>query len=137
MQILLYLSALAPSIVLTYLLRGVGLSSILLLLGWTVVLSIAETALGMLLGAIARTRMLQVIAAVVLLAGLFLVYVHVAELHHRLWLSSMPVPGRSEFLISAGLASVLAAIVTIALRLRRQLSTSQAKTTRLRCVAAF
>ena len=114
-QILLYLSALAPSIVLTYLLRGVGLNSILLLLGWTVILSIAETALGMLLGAIARTRMLQVIAAVMLLAGLFwstfmwLSYI-------SFFLSSMPVPGRSEFLISAGLASVLAAIVTIALR---------------------
>ncbi|MEZ6074922.1 MAG: hypothetical protein R3C56_04360 [Pirellulaceae bacterium] len=115
-QILLYLSALAPSIVLTYLLRGVGLSSILLLLGWTVLLSIAETALGMLLGAIARTRMLQVIAAVVLLGGLFWGMGMWLSFIINFGLASMPVPGWSEFLISAGLASVLAAIVSIALR---------------------
>ncbi len=115
-QILLYLSALAPSIVLTYLLGGVGLSSILLLLGWTVILSIAETALGMLLGAIARTRMLQVIAAVVLLGGLFWSMGMWLTFVIGYGLPSMPVPGRDEILVSAGLASVLAAIVTIALR---------------------
>ena len=115
-QILLYLSALAPSIVLTYLLRGVGLSSILLLLAWTVVLSIAETALGMLLGAIARTRMLQVIAAVVLLGGLFWAMYMWLYFVMDFGLPSMPIPGRQEYLISAGLASVLAAICTIALR---------------------
>lgn len=115
-QIVLYLSALAPSIVLTYLLRGVGLSSILLLLGWTVFLSIAETALGMLLGAIARTRMLQVIAAVVLLGGLFWGMGMWLSFIISFGLASMPVPGWSEFLVSAGLASVLAAIVSIALR---------------------
>lgn len=115
-QILLYLSALAPSIVLTYLLRGVGLSSILLLLGWTVILSIAETSLGMLLGAIARTRMLQVVAAVMFLGGLFWAMFIWLSFIISFGLPSMPIPGQSEFLISAGLASVLAAIVTIALR---------------------
>ncbi|MCA9133244.1 MAG: hypothetical protein KDA45_08815, partial [Planctomycetales bacterium] len=39
-QILLYLSALAPCIVLTYLLRGVGLFTILFLLGLTVVFAV-------------------------------------------------------------------------------------------------
>ncbi len=71
-QILLYLSALAPCIVLTYLLRGVGLYTILLFLAWTVVLSVCETALALLIGAVARTRLLQVGAAVLVLAGLFL-----------------------------------------------------------------
>src|SRR5690606_27075610 len=115
-QIVLYLSALAPSIVLTYLLRGVGMSTILLLLGWTVVLSIVETGLGMLLGAVARTRMLQVAAAVLLLAALFGVMGMWLSFVISVGLSQMPVPGQVEFLVSAGFISLLAIIITIALR---------------------
>ncbi len=74
LQILLYLSALAPCIVLTYLLRGVTLSSILVVLGMTVVFSIGETAIALLLAAVARTRMLQSGAGVLLLAGLLIVF---------------------------------------------------------------
>ena len=50
LQIMLYLSALAPCIVLTYLLRGLSLFAILFLLGLTVAFSVSETALALLLG---------------------------------------------------------------------------------------
>lgn len=70
LQILLYLSALAPCIVLTYLLRGVSLDSILFILGLTVTFSIAETAVALLLAAVSRARVLQAGATVMLLIGL-------------------------------------------------------------------
>jgi len=70
LQTLLYLSALAPCIVLTYLLRGVSLDSILFVLGLTVTFSVAETALALLLAAVSRARILQAGATVLLLIGL-------------------------------------------------------------------
>ena len=70
LQILLYLSALAPCIVLTYLLRGVSLDSILFVLGLTVTFSVGETALALLLAAVSRARILQAGATVLLLIGL-------------------------------------------------------------------
>ncbi len=70
LQILLYLSALAPCIVLTYLLRGVSLDSILFVLGLTVTFSVGETALALLLAAVSRARILQAAATVLLLIGL-------------------------------------------------------------------
>ncbi len=74
LQIVLYLSALAPCIVLTYLLRGVSLFSILFLLGLTVLFSACETALALLLASIARTRMLQTGVSVLVLAGLLIAF---------------------------------------------------------------
>ncbi len=71
-QIVLYLSALVPSIVLTYLLRGVGLGAILFFLGLTIAFSIFETALALLLAAIASTRMIQNLTSVAALAGLLM-----------------------------------------------------------------
>ena len=69
-QILLYLSALAPCIVLTYLLRGVGLFTILFSLGFTVAFSITETAIALLLASLSRSRMLQTGSSVLLLGAL-------------------------------------------------------------------
>ncbi|MFK7736387.1 MAG: ABC transporter permease [Pirellulaceae bacterium] len=69
-QIMLYLSALAPCIVLTYLLRGVSLFTILVLLGLTLTFSICETALALLFAAVGRTRMVQNLVSVLVLAGL-------------------------------------------------------------------
>jgi hypothetical protein len=69
-QIMLYLSALAPCIVLTYLLRGVSLFTILFLLGLTLTFSICETALALLFAAVGRTRMVQNLVSVLVLAGL-------------------------------------------------------------------
>jgi hypothetical protein len=70
LQIVLYLSALAPCIVLTYLMRGVSLFSILYLLSLTLVFSVCETALALLAASISRARMLQAGATVLLLIGL-------------------------------------------------------------------
>lgn len=69
-QILLYLSALVPCIVLTYLLRGVSLFTILYMLGLTILFSISETALALMLAAVSRSKMVQNLVSVLALAGL-------------------------------------------------------------------
>lgn len=115
-QILLYLSALAPCIVLTYLLRGVGLYTIVVFLGWTVALSVAETALALLLGAVARTRMMQVGAAVLALAGLFLgVGVWLSFLLSA-GLSQFSTPATADLVIQTAMLCMLAASVSLVLR---------------------
>lgn len=115
-QILLYLSALAPCIVLTYLLRGVGLYTILFFLVWTVVLSLCETALALLLGAIARTRMLQVGAAVAALAGLFFGVGTWVTFLLSVGLSSFPAPVSGELVAYFAVFLVLAMAVSLVLR---------------------
>lgn len=70
LQLLLYLSAIAPCIVLTYLLRGVSLFSIFIILGFTVLFSVSETAIALLLASVSRSRVVQVGAMVLVLASL-------------------------------------------------------------------
>ena len=72
LQIVLYVSALAPCILLTYLLRGVSLFEILLFLGLTITFSVCETALALLLAAISQTRVLQVFATLAAIGGLII-----------------------------------------------------------------
>jgi hypothetical protein len=115
-QILLYLSALAPCIVLTYLMRGVGLYTILFFLGWTVMLSICETALALLLGAIARTRMLQVGAAVLALAGLFAAVGTWLSFLLSVGLNTLNSPASSDFVLIVALLMILAASISLVLR---------------------
>jgi hypothetical protein len=56
LQILLYVSALTPCIVLTYMLRGVSLISILLLLGATIAYSIMLVSGALMVATVSRTR---------------------------------------------------------------------------------
>lgn len=70
LQILLYVSALAPCIMLTYMLRGVSLMSLLLLLGIAVAYSIMLVSCALLLATASRTRSGQGGMSVLLLAVL-------------------------------------------------------------------
>ncbi len=56
LQILLFVSALTPYIVLTYMLRGVSLFSILILMSVTIVYSIMLVSVALLVATVARTR---------------------------------------------------------------------------------
>lgn len=116
LQIVLYLSALAPCIVLTYLLRGVSLFSILFLLGLTVVFSICETAVALLLAAISRTRLVQNGVAVIALAGLLIAFFSwialiVGEGFEEF--NSMP---REGYMVLFALATIVAIAVSLVLR---------------------
>lgn len=72
-QILLYLSALAPCIMLTYLLRGLGLGTIAFVLGITVAISLLETALSLALASVSVSRLVQNGVTVLFLIALLVI----------------------------------------------------------------
>ena len=71
LQMIVYLSALAPCIAFTYLLRGVDVATILLVLAYAVFACIGLSAIGLLVAAATRHRQQQVFLSVLLAAGLF------------------------------------------------------------------
>ena len=71
LQTIIYFSALTPCIALTYLLRGVGLGSILLVLSITAGMSLCFSTIAILLAALARGREQQVLMTLVLFLILF------------------------------------------------------------------
>ncbi len=70
LQMLVYYSALAPCIAFTYLLRGVAVLTVILLLFYTFVGSVMLSVAGLLLAAISRTRVWQMLISVGMLVGL-------------------------------------------------------------------
>ena len=70
LQMMVYYSAIAPSIAFTYLLKGVDIVSIGLLLLHSFVISVVLSILGLLAATITRARHWQVLVSVVLIAGL-------------------------------------------------------------------
>lgn len=71
LQITIYLSALAPCLVFTYLLRGVELVQILLLIVYAVLSSIGLSLLGLVIAAATKQKYAQVVMSVALAGGLF------------------------------------------------------------------
>ena len=70
LQMLVYYSALSPCIAFTYLLRGIDILTIVLLLGYTFLLSLLLCGVGLLAAAATRARHVQVLLSVLLLMGL-------------------------------------------------------------------
>ena len=102
-------SALAPCIVLTYLLRGIGLFTILFLLGLTIVFSVAETAIALLLASVARTRLIQTGVSVLVLGGLLLGIFGWLTLLIGEGITTFSNPPREIYLVLFALLSVVAA----------------------------
>lgn len=116
LQIVLYLSAIAPCIVLTYLLRGVSLFPILFLLGLTVTFSIGETAIALMLASVARTRMLQNGVSVLLLAALFFGFVPWISLILAEGVNEFSNPPNEVYIVLFAIATVVALAVSLVLR---------------------
>jgi hypothetical protein len=76
LQIIVYLATLSPGFVITYLLRGVLLSSIVYYLVFTLQFSIALTGLSILAAALGRSKFLQVLSSIAVLAGLMFCFVY-------------------------------------------------------------
>lgn len=74
LQIVVYLSALAPCIAFTYLLRGIDLTTIALLLVYAVLASIGLSAVGLVVAAASRQKYAQVVMSVTFAGALFLAY---------------------------------------------------------------
>lgn len=72
LQMMVYYSALAPSIAFTYLLKGVDIASIGLLLLHSFVISVCLSILGLLAATVTRARHWQVLVSVVLVAALLI-----------------------------------------------------------------
>ncbi|MGN6546258.1 MAG: ABC transporter permease [Aureliella sp.] len=83
LQILLYVSALAPCIMLTYMLRGVSLMSIALLLGIAVAYSVMLVSCGLLVATVSRTRSgqsgMSVLLLIVLVISFFSAMASIVE----------------------------------------------------------
>ena len=73
-QIIVYYSAVAPCLGFSYLLRGLDLISIVLLMVYAFLGSLALSALGILAATLAKQKMMQVLMSVCLMAGLFVVF---------------------------------------------------------------
>lgn len=116
LQIALYVSALAPCIVLTYLLRGVGLFTILFILGWTVVFSVAEAAVALLLAAVARTVLLQIIVALFALAGLKMAAMGWLILIIGEGFEQFSNPPREIYLVLFAMMTVISVAISLVLR---------------------
>lgn len=70
LQMIIYYSALAPSVAFTYMLRGIDLFTIGLALGWVFLISLVLTTLALLLAAFSRTNIMQILLSMVLLVAL-------------------------------------------------------------------
>lgn len=93
LQMMVYLSALSPCIAFTYLLRGVDIVTIGLFLLYLFLASLLLSVVGLLLATLTRARHWQSVLSVLLIIGLFLVYIYsVAGVTSMLiWQPSLPV----------------------------------------------
>ncbi len=118
LQMVLYLSALTPCIVITYLLRGTTITTIVSLIVLQVLISIALTSVGLLIATISRAKMLQVLANILIL-GLELL----AMLAWWGWvvaswevLSAGMEDATTYFAVALALATLVACVVMVCLR---------------------
>jgi len=72
LQMVVYLSALTPCLAFTYMLRGIDFPTILVILFYTVLASLALALVGLLLGTLTSQKHWQVVLSVVMIAGLLL-----------------------------------------------------------------
>ena len=73
-QMLIYLSAVAPCLAFTYMLRGLSLPTILLVVGYTTALSLGLSVVGLLAGTLTSEKHWQVLLSVALIVGLLFVF---------------------------------------------------------------
>ena len=90
-QMVVYLSVAAPCLAFTYLLRGIDVFTICLILFYTVLASLGLSLCALLLATIAKERHWQVMVSVLIVVGLFNVFMQVIALcHSTLRVSQLP-----------------------------------------------
>jgi hypothetical protein len=75
LQMIVYLSAVAPCIAFTYLLRGIDFPTILFFLFWLVATSLAFSMIALFLGTLSEHKFLQVLMAVVTIVGVIIGFI--------------------------------------------------------------
>ncbi len=111
-QIVLFVSALSPCIVLTYMLRGVSLFTIGILLGVTVAYSIMLVSLALMLATVSKTRAGQSGLSILLLAVLVISFLSCMS-----FLTAVPVSYIFSNLFPRDVSITLFALVTILIAL--------------------
>lgn len=119
LQTIVYLSALAPCIVVTYLLRGVSLAVILNFLFVTVMFSLVLTGGSILVATISRSRFIQVFASICVLGGLMIAFIYwgIVAAVSLSELNSFTGPiERFGWLFVAALASIVLSFLWVSIR---------------------
>lgn len=117
LQMTIYLSALTPCIVVTYLLRGVSLVTLINYLSWTVLISITLTALSILGATAGRARLLQVFSSIFVL-GLLLIVCLIWSYTAMMSLSesTFELKGSHSTILMFALSTMVASVVPVCLR---------------------
>lgn len=82
LQMIVYLSALAPCVAFTYLLRGIDIISILLFVAYVFMGSLLLSMTGLLVATVSRARHWQIVLSVVMILSLAIVYLIAASTVH-------------------------------------------------------
>ncbi|MBN1851773.1 MAG: hypothetical protein JW829_03585 [Pirellulales bacterium] len=98
-QLLVYLSAVAPCLAFTYLLRGMDILSIALLLAYTVLGSMGLSVIGLLLATATKERYGQVLLSVLFVLALFGVFIGAVQLAYFFIEEGYQILGDFEFWI--------------------------------------
>ncbi|NQT12189.1 MAG: hypothetical protein HQ582_05550, partial [Planctomycetes bacterium] len=92
MQMIVYLSAVSPCLAFTYLLRGIAFPTILMLLFYLVLGSLALSVLSLLIGTLTSEKHWQVVLSVVVIIGLIIAFLIAWQMcYSALWEGDMPI----------------------------------------------
>jgi len=109
-QIVIYMSAIAPCLAFTYMLRGISMPMILLAVIYTVLGSLGLSVIGLLAGTLTGEKHWQVLLSVVLIVGLLIVFFSAVGMTGELAFDSNVPFDSSEFWMT--MAALLTAYVT-------------------------
>lgn len=92
MQMVVYLSAVSPCLAFTYLLRGIAFPTILMLLFYIVLGSLALSVISLLIGTLTSEKHWQVVLSVVVIIGLVIAFLIAWQMcYWALWEGDMPI----------------------------------------------
>lgn len=114
LQLTIYLSAAAPFIAFTLLMRGIEAAIIAFLIAISVLLSLLLSACGLLAGTVAHARHTQAIMSVALIAGLFLAFWGIEAMAEEMLRSGHYLIQRADFWIGVAVALTIG-VTTFAL----------------------
>lgn len=101
LQMMVYLSAMAPCLAFTYFLRGIDFVTILWVIGWTFTASVALSIFGLLLATATQARHWQVVLSVFFVFGLGFVFFIAIGLAMQVTQQSMPFQIREFWIANA------------------------------------
>ena len=116
LQMIVYLSTLAPCVAFTYLLRGIDVWTILFILFWLVAASLAFSLVALLFAAATRERHWQALLAVAVIVGLVFAFIGSIPTMYELLSFNLPFNDREFWL--ANLAMLTAYVSTFVLILQ-------------------